>query len=143
MSETTAIVNQNGQSTDLVLANVPAEIVTVNPEEIKDDLKRLAELDKVSPDGKRSANVKYWEAEKGDELRCIFKGWKRIEKTNETTAEVENLPAAILRTATGDFISMATIIVDSLMTVPTGKGLYIKCTGKKGRMKTFDVVILD
>ena len=139
----TAIANQNGEPTDLVIGNGMMQMAQVDSEKLNSDLERLEKLESVELKGRRSANVKYWEAEKGDEIRAIFLGWKRLEKPDEGTGEIIGLPAVILRTKTGDFINASTIIVESLMGIAQGAGLHIKCTGKKGRMKTFDITLLD
>lgn len=139
------IANQHGEVTELSVSS-ESMIAPQAPsrEEIEARQEKLAKLDEIDVEEKQSIVTSYWEAEKGDEIRGIFQGWKILEKKDENEEEgVKKLPAAVVLTKSGTHLLGSTQLVDSFLQIPIDSAVYVKCTGKKGRMKEFDVRLLD
>lgn len=141
-----AIANQNGEVTDLVMSeNNELNLQAPTREMVEARQAKLQGLDDINIEDKQSIVTAYWEAEeKGQSLRGIFQGWKILEKKDDDAEEgVKKLPAAVLLTKSGTFLLGSTQLVDSFLQIPQESAVYVEYIGKKGRMKTFDVRILD
>lgn len=134
-SETLRVVNQDGKETGLTLSKA----------QLASDLARLEEIEQIDHTEKRSAVVQYWEALKGDKIKGIFIGWKVLEKVDEASGEVKQIPAVVIRTKQGDFINGSMQIADSFLgRIAEGAAVYIECiSSKSGKMKEFDIRVLD
>ena len=146
MEANAVVANQHGEVTGLTVSTQEMAIPEApTREQIAERQAKLEGLDKIKIEDKQSVTTAYWEAEeKGQELRGIFQGWKILEKRDETAEEgVKKIPAAVLLTKEGTFLLGSTQLVDSFLQIPQESAVYVQYTGKKGRMKTFDVRILD
>ena len=131
------VANQHGEPTRLVFANVKDAVKKVTREEAEKDQSALKTIDEMDFSDAISESSNYWECDKGDEIKGVFKGWMPISKTEGN--ETKYLAVAMLKTSSGMQLLGQTILVEAFQKIPIDAAVKVVCLGKKGRMKLFDV----
>lgn len=141
------VVNQDGEETTLVFANMPSMVKKLTPEQAQKNKERLAKLSEMSDkdieDKSVTISEKYWEAEdKGDSITGIFHGWRVLEKSEND--DIVKLLAGIIETPKdGTFLNCGTQLVQALHQVQEGSLVKVTYTGKSGRMKIYEVKVIE
>lgn len=142
------VVNQNGNSSS---ALVSSDVTIVSKEQYD---KERALLKEINSDGYFDNAIgiqkKYWERpSEGETIQGIFIGFEPITSQRDGSM----LPAIVIRTKDGDYMSAATALLDAFADflpdgyrskIPINTPVRIVCTGEKktgtgNKMLTFDV----
>mgnify|MGYP001020083900 CR=1 FL=1 len=118
--------------------NVKSAIQKVTIEDVERDQAALKAIDSIdfAADGITETS-NYWECDKGDSIKGVFKGWMPIQKTEGN--ETKYLAVAMVKTNDGVFLLGQTILVESFQKIPIDAAVMVTCIGKKNRLKLFDV----
>lgn len=157
---TQSLVNQDGKDTGLQFDTGIITGVGVTKSDLK---KRREQLDKLAKKKTGDAQLitsAYWEANEGDTIRGLFRGWTNIFK-ELTGRDLEKAKADNDPTLVGDKKKILCAVVDTLdgirltgsmnavellkIGAPIGSGVELTCkTAKANEMKTFALfVFLD
>lgn len=142
MSDDKQIVDQNGQDTGLTFANYSGTVIQKTEEERKQENERLDKLSKLKGEDLEKGKVmstKYWDASIGDTLIGVYDGFKPI------VSEDKSLVAIQITTKDGKFLAAGQHLVEAFLgnSIVAGSAVYVKHTEMSGRMKMFEVRILE
>jgi len=156
-TDTKALTNQDGADTGLQFDSGLITGVGVTKEQLRRRKKELAALAERKTDEGVLVTSAYWEANEGDTIRGIFRGWtnifKKLTGRDLEKAREENDPTLV-----GDTKKILCVVIDTLggirlngsmnmvelfqVGAPIGSGVEVTCTSaKSGSMKTFSVIV--
>jgi len=136
------IEDQNGKDTGLTFSNYSGDIVTKSEEQLQEEKRKLEAIDKMTQSELQKGTIvstKYWDASVGDELRGVYDGFKPIE------SEGKPLIAIQITTSEGKYLAAGQHLVEAFIgnSIKAGSAVHVKHTGLSGRMKMFEVRILE
>lgn len=136
------IQTTDNQPTELVeVTNQPSQLVNIPSEEL---LARLEKAKTADIEKAPEAGIKYWEAQKGKEMRGIFLGYKPITaKDGERAGEV--IPCPVIQISKYQAVMSAAVqLAGSFQSITPGTAVYVRCDdAKSGQAAQFTVKVLD
>lgn len=136
------VITDSNEPTELVVApEQEGKLLKMSQEDL---LAKLDRANKANIEEAPEAGTKYWEAERGKELRGIFLGFKAIiAKDGANAGEV--IPCPVIQVSEFQaYMSAAVQLAGSFQIVPIGAAVYVRCDeAKSGQAALFTVKVIE
>lgn len=127
----TGLATNNGTETELMAPTNTEGLHFINPAEMPD-------LD--AAEAGVSLEMKYYEFNQaGQVVRAIYNGVTKINKKNQSTGEMEQMPAVVFQTKDGVFLNSGDNLLNQLSKLMPGTPIQITYEGKEKTAGGFNV----